>query len=283
VSEPRHTTVASPSRLAAALTGLGRVCVSFSGGVDSSLVLAVAARSLGADQVVAFTAVSDIRAPAEVEAARRLAAELGVEHVVVETDELRLDAFRRNPRDRCYHCKAHLLDHMARVAHERGCATLVDGANIDDLADDRPGMRAADERGAAHPLVDAGFRKEDVRRLARELGLRNWDAPAEACLASRIPYGDTITAEKLRVVAAAEAALRELGFRPCRVRHHGVLARVEVEVAEVARAAGAARKDVARRLRALGFAYVTLDLDGFRSGSMNEAPSGAPRARETTS
>ena len=157
------------------------------------------------------------------------------------------------------------------VARERGCAALVDGANADDLSDHRPGMRAAAERGVAHPLLDAGVGKAQVRRLARRLGLAAWDAPQQACLASRFPYGEPIDEDKLRRVAAAETALHELGFRQCRVRYHGAVARVEVEVGEIGRAAGAAR-EIARRLRALGFSYVALDLEGFRSGSLNEAP-----------
>jgi len=161
---------------------------------------------------------------------------------------------------------------MTRVAAETGCAALVDGANVDDLGDHRPGMTAAAEAGVVHPLIRAGVDKAEVRRLARELGLPTWDAPQQACLASRIPYGDAISAEKLRTVAAAEAVLRELGFKECRVRHHGTVARVEVSAGELGRAAGAARAEIAGRLRALGFTYVTLDLDGLRSGSMNEAP-----------
>jgi pyridinium-3,5-biscarboxylic acid mononucleotide sulfurtransferase len=270
-------------RLEAELAQLGSVCVAFSGGVDSSLVLAVAVRTLGTDGVVAFTAASETYPPAELGAARRLAAGLGVEHVVVATHELGDISFSSNSRERCYHCKAQLLDEMARVADARGCGALVDGANVDDLGDHRPGMKAAAERGVIHPLLVAGIGKAEVRRLARELGLPTWDAPQQACLASRIPYGRPITIEKLRVIAAAEAVLHELGFRQCRVRHHGTIARIEVETAEVARAAGAAREEIACRLGALGFTYVTLDLRGFRSGSMDEAPAWTAEGHEVTS
>jgi len=253
------------------LAALGSACVAVSGGVDSSLVLALAVRALGAAKVTAVTAVSPIFLAGECDGARALAERLGAEHVLLPTDELRDPVFVANPRDRCYQCKAHLFDGIAAVARERDRAALVDGANLDDLDDHRPGMRATDERGVVHPLLEAGVGKAQVRRLARRLGLAAWDAPQQACLASRFPYGEPIDEEKLRRVAAAEAALRELGFRQCRVRHHGPLARVEVEAGEIGRAAGAARQTIARRLRALGFTYVTLDLDGFRSGSLNEA------------
>ena len=268
-SEPRGALV----RLEAELAQLGSACVAFSGGVDSSLVLAAAARVLGPARVVAFTAVSATYLPEELQTARDLAAGLGVRQVVVETHELDDPDFTGNPRARCYFCKRELVAEMARVAAETGCTALVDGANLDDLGDHRPGMRAAAERGVAHPLLAAAIGKDEVRRLSRELGLATWDAPQQACLASRIPYGEPITVAKLEVIAAAERALRELGFRQCRVRHHGSIARVEVEIDDLGRALEA-RETIVRRLRALGFTYVTLDLEGFRSGSMNEAPVG---------
>jgi len=253
--------------------------VAFSGGVDSSLVLAAAVRALGAGNTVAYTAVSATYLPEELETARRLAAALGVRHVVVETREFDQPSFVQNPRERCYFCKRELVGEMRHVADEHGCAALVDGANLDDLGDHRPGMKASAEAGVRHPLLDAGIGKAEVRRLARELGLPTWDAPQQACLASRIPFGEPISVEKLAAVAAAERVLRDLGFRQCRVRHHGAVARVEVEPAELARAAGEAREAILAGLHAAGFTYVTLDLDGFRSGSMNEAPSGAPDGR----
>jgi len=260
-------------RLEAELAPLGSACVAFSGGVDSSLVLAAAARALGPARVVAFTAVSATYLPEELQAARALAAGLGVKHVVVETHEFDDPAFTGNPRERCYVCKRELVAEMVRVAAETGCAALVDGANLDDLGDHRPGMRATAEGGVTHPLLAAGIGKDEVRRLSRELGLATWDAPQQACLASRIPYGEPITVQKLEAIAAAERALHELGFRQCRVRHHGSVARVEVESGDLGRALEA-RESIAPRLRALGFTYVTLDLEGFRSGSMNEAPAG---------
>ncbi len=214
--------------LEAGLAKLGSACVAFSGGVDSSLVLAAATQALGRPNVVAFTAVSPTYLPEELDVARRVAGDLGITHVVSETHEFDDGSFTSNPRDRCYWCKRELVAEMSRVAGEAGCAALLDGANLDDLGDHRPGMRAAGEAGVLHPLLDAGIGKEQVRRLARRLGLSTWDAPQQACLASRIPYGRPITEEKLAVVAAAEAALRALGFRECRVRHHDAIARVEV-------------------------------------------------------
>jgi uncharacterized protein len=273
---PRHDSLV---RLEAELTPLGSACVAFSGGVDSSLVLAAAVRALGADAVVAFTAVSATYLPEELAVARDLAAGLGVRHVVVETHEFDQPSFVANPRERCYFCKRELVAELRSAAAQHGCAALVDGANLDDLGDHRPGMKASAEAGVRHPLLDAGIGKAEVRRLARDLGLSTWDAPQQACLASRIPYGEPITAEKLAAVAAAERVLRGLGFRQCRVRHHGAVARIEVEPQEVARAAGEAREAILAGLHAVGFAYVALDLDGFRSGSMNEAPPGAPAGR----
>ena len=270
-TEPTREARGALQRLEAELAQLGSACVAFSGGVDSSLVLVAAARALGPALVVAFTAVSATYLPEELQTARDLAAGLGVRHVVVETHEFDDPAFTGNPRERCYFCKRELVAEMARVAAETGCAALLDGANLDDLGDHRPGMRATAERGVAHPLLAAGIRKDEVRRLSRELGLATWDAPQQACLASRIPYGEPITVPKLQAVAAAERVLHELGFRQCRVRHHGSVARGEVESGALGRAF-AARETIARRLRALGFTYVTLDLEGFRSGSMNEAP-----------
>ena len=267
-----HGPCGALERAEAELRSLGSACVAFSGGVDSSLVLALAVRALGRENVVAYTAVSDTYLPEELATARRVADGLGVRHEVVETREFDDPRFVANPRERCYFCKRELVEQMTRVAAETGCAALVDGANVDDLGDHRPGMTAAAEAGVVHPLIRAGVDKAEVRRLARELGLPTWDAPQQACLASRIPYGDAISAEKMRTVAAAEAVLRELGFKECRVRHHGTVARVEVSAGELGRAAGAARAEIAGRLRALGFTYVTLDLDGLRSGSMNEAP-----------
>ncbi len=268
---PASQEVAWTTALREQLAGITSACVAFSGGVDSSLLLWAAAQQLGPERVVAFTATSATYLAEELETARSLAAELGVVHIVAETDEFDDPSFVGNARDRCYHCKRHLVERMAAVARERGCDALLDGANLDDLGDHRPGMLATAEAGVRHPLLDAGLGKAAVRALAQSAGLATWDAPQQACLASRLPYGEPITPDKLAAVAAGERALRELGFRQCRLRHHGQVARVEVEGDEIGRAAGPARGEIARRLHAAGFAYVALDLDGFRSGSMNEA------------
>jgi uncharacterized protein len=253
----------------AQFAGVEDAVVAFSGGADSSLVLAVAARALGPDHVTAVTAISPTYPAEELAVATEVTASLGVQHVVVETHEFDDGRFVENSRERCYYCKTGLLEALADVAAERG-ATLVDGANADDVGDHRPGMRAAAERGVLQPLLAAGVGKAEVRRLARELGLATWDAPQQACLASRVPYGEAITPDKLAAVAEAERALRALGFRQCRVRHHGDVARVEVEPAELERAF-ARRDEISRSVHAAGFAFVALDVDGFRTGSMNEA------------
>jgi uncharacterized protein len=262
---------ASYDALSAALAPLGSVCVAFSGGADSTLLLTAAAQVLGVDHVLAFTAVSETYRQEELDAATALAVELGLSHTIVRTTELDDECFTSNPRRRCYFCKKELVARMRAVADEAGMAVLADGANRDDLGDERPGLEAAAEAGVRHPLIDAGLDKAAVRALSRALGLPTWDKPQQACLASRIPYGSAITRDKLRQIAAAEDVLRELGFRQGRVRHHGVIARVEVEPADIGGASGAARAALAPRLHELGFTYVTLDLDGFRSGSMNEA------------
>ena len=257
-------------RLLAQFDGVEDAVVAFSGGADSSLVLAVAARALGPDHVTAVTATSPTYLDEELAAATGC----GREPRRASTSSSRRTSsttqrFVENSRERCYYCKTGLLEALADVAAERGAA-LVDGANADDVGDHRPGMRAAAERGVLQPLLAAGVGKAEVRRLARELGLATWDAPQQACLASRIPYGEAITPDKLAAVAEAERALRALGFRQCRVRHHGDVARVEVEPAELERAF-ARRDEISRSVHAAGFAFVALDVDGFRTGSMNEA------------
>jgi uncharacterized protein len=284
MSEQAHNGAASAALIAtvgsfldpleAIIRPMGRVCVAFSGGVDSSVLLAVSARVLGASNVMAFTAVSETYRDDELTEARALAGSLGVRHLTWQTRELDDERFAANGRERCYYCKSTLLDAMGGAARDAGFETLVDGANRDDLGDERPGLRAAAEHGVRHPLIEADLGKPAVRALARALDLSVWSKPAQACLASRVAYDQPITADKLRQVAAAEDVVRELGFGPeLRVRHHGDLARVEVHGDQVGRAAGAElREALVRRLRALGFTYVTLDLQGFRSGSMNEAP-----------
>lgn len=251
------------------LAGTGGAVVAYSGGTDSTLVAAVAARVLG-DRAVAVTAVSPSLPPGELEEARRVADQIGVRHRAVRTREVENPEYLANGTDRCYHCKSELYDVLRVVAASERLPVVVSGANLDDLGDFRPGLSAAAERGVRHPLVEAGFTKEDVREAARELGIPIWDKPSSACLSSRIAFGVTISVDMLSKVGRAERLLKDLGFRQCRVRVHGDVARIEVEPADLPRLAEpGVRERVTKALRELGYRYVTLDLEGFRSGSMN--------------
>jgi len=254
-------------RLRSRLEELDRVVVAFSGGADSAFLAWVAHDVLGPARAVAVTAVSPSLLGEERADCEALAQEWGLRWRAVETFELERAAYVANDGDRCYHCKAELMDVVGPLADAEG-ATVVLGTNVDDLGDHRPGQRAARERGAAFPLVDAGFSKADVRTTSKELGLRTWDKPAAACLASRVPYGTPVTFAVLDRVAHAESALRGLGFRQLRVRHYGDVARVELEVDELALAVER-REDVVAAVRGAGYRYVTLDLEGFRSGNLN--------------
>ena len=255
----------------AGLRELGDVVVAFSGGADSAFVARVATDTLGTGRVRCVTAVSPSLAPEELADCRALAAEWDLRYEEVRTDELADPAYAANDGDRCYHCKASLMTALGPVADAAGpSATVVLGVNLDDLADHRPGQVAAAERGAVFPLVTAGFTKSDVRTWSRRLGLRTWDKPAAACLASRVPYGTPVTFTTLDTVARAESGLRALGFRQLRVRHYGDLARIEVPADELARVVGA-REAVSAAVHAAGYRYVTLDLDGFRSGNLNDS------------
>ncbi len=270
-TDPPPDLAAKRDRLLAVLGGLPGVAVAFSGGIDSTVVANAAFLALG-DRAVAVTADSPSVARTELADARRLAALIGVRHVVVPTHEFANADYQRNGGDRCYFCKNELYSVVERHLPDLGVPVVASGANLDDLGDYRPGLTAAAEHGVRHPLQEAGFTKADVRALARAWGLPTWDKPASPCLSSRLAPGLAVTPERTRRVEDAEAVLRSLGLRECRVRYHeGDLARVEVPPADVPRlAADAVRGDLSKALHALGFKYVTLDLDGFRSGSLND-------------
>lgn len=250
------------------LSGLDRLVVAFSGGVDSALLARVSHDVLG-PRSLAVTAVSGSLAPGEHDDCRRFAAEWGMRWLEVGTDELARPQYVANGTDRCYHCKSELMDHLVAVAEAEGGASIALGVNVDDLSEHRPGQQAAQERGAVFPLVEAGFTKSMVRQAAKKLGLEAWDKPAAACLASRIPYGTPVTMGTLGRVAQAEEAIRSLGFRELRVRHYGDLARIELPERDLEEALRL-RAEITGAVKAHGYRYVTLDLEGFRSGNLND-------------
>jgi pyridinium-3,5-biscarboxylic acid mononucleotide sulfurtransferase len=273
LTDPRLT------RLQNVFADMPSVLVCYSGGVDSALVLAVAHQVLGA-RALGITAVSASLAPAEKTKAIELARQIGARHELVDSHEIERDGYKANGADRCFHCKSELYDISERILHERSIAFSVNGTNLDDLGDYRPGLEAAKAKGVRSPLVEAGFRKQDVRDIAQSLGLPVWDKPAAACLSSRLPYGTEVTQERLLQIAKLEEALHVLGLKQVRVRWHSlgglpgasetVLARVEVAKDELARAFEL-REQIVTIGKPLGYSFVTLDLQGYRVGSHNEA------------
>jgi pyridinium-3,5-biscarboxylic acid mononucleotide sulfurtransferase len=255
------------------------VMVAFSGGVDSSFVLRVAHDAIG-DRVLALTTTSPTMPEDDRRNAIAIAQAFGVRHVLIESNELEIAGYASNPANRCYLCKHNLFTVCIEKARELGIETIVDGLNLDDLHDYRPGIKAAAEMQVRHPLVEAELTKAEIRELSHALGLPTWDRPASPCLSSRFPYGTQITLEGLRQVERGEQVLRAFGFRVARVRYHGDVARIEVDAGEIARMLDAGiREAVDRELKKLGFRFVALDLRGFRSGSLNEALPIAPAPR----
>jgi len=270
------------ARLKALLKATRGALVAFSGGVDSALLLKVAVDVLG-DHALAVTAVSPIHSPFEAEEASCLAGEIGARHRLIEVNPLADDHVAANPPERCYHCKRGLFAQLVQLAREEGLGSVVEGSNIDDRGDYRPGERALEEMGIGSPLREAGLTKAEVRELSRELGLSSWEKPPYACLATRVPYGEKLTPERLARIDAAERFLRAMGIRQVRVRDHGAIARIEAPLSDLEiLARDEKRASIVSQLRSLGYDFVTLDLEGYRSGSMNVGLGPSPDSGKTS-
>ncbi len=262
---------AKHQKLREIIQSMGKVCIAYSGGVDSALLLKVCRDTLEKKRVLAVTAVSRTYTGSEKTAAADLARIIDARNIFLNTAEADDPEFIANNPERCYHCKKNFFRELINVAHVHGFAHICDGSNVDDIQDYRPGKRAAEEYGVLSPLIDAGFSKDDVRELSRELGLPGWDRPANPCLASRIPYGNSITEEKLSMIAQSEDFLHSLGFMTVRVRHHGDIARIEVPRKDIPRLIEETTSlKVSRQLKQIGFSWVCADVEGYRMGSLNE-------------
>jgi uncharacterized protein len=248
---------------------LKSVALGFSGGVDSTFLAKVCQDVLG-DKAIVVTATSSIFSNREFKESKELANNIGIKQIVIEIKENQIDAFAKNPPNRCYYCKHEIFSTVKKVAMEYGINQVIDGSNFDDIGDYRPGMQAAKELGIVSPLKAAKLTKEDIRVLSKRLGLPTWEKPSFACLASRFPYGEEITTEKLSMVERAEEYLRSNGFKQYRVRHHGKMARIEIEVSEMPKFLNLDFDIISKQFKVIGFTYVTLDLTGYRLGSMNE-------------
>jgi len=260
------------SRLNAVIGSYKKVIVAFSGGVDSTLLLKLCSDVLGRRNVLAVTGVSQTYTKEEKTAATRFARSLGVQHVLLETDELACSDFAENPGKRCYYCKQELFNKIAGLASKIGILVVLDATNVDDLADYRPGRQAAEERGVISPFVLAGFTKKDIRELSKKLGLPSWDKPANPCLASRVPYGTRITEEILEKIHAGEKFIRGLGFPVVRLRHHGELARLEIPAQDFPRILKRPiLQKIVAHLKLLGYIWVALDIEGYQTGSLNRS------------
>ena len=258
------------SKLKEIVSKLESVVVAFSGGVDSTLVAKVCYDTLR-DNSMAVTARSETYPDFEFKESQKLAREIGIKHLVVDTSELAIEGFANNPPERCYFCKTELFGNLKQIAKEHGFLNVVDGANLDDTQEFRPGLKASKELNVRSPLKEAGLKKEDIRKVSKLLNLPNWNKPAYACLSSRFPYGQSITEEKISMVSEAEKYLRGLGLIQFRVRHHETIARIEILPEDIHILTNSpAREELTAKFKKIGFTYVTLDLEGYRSGSMNE-------------
>lgn len=252
------------------IKNLGSAVIAFSGGVDSTFLAKVCSDVLK-DKALAVTATSSTYPEREFKEALNLAKEIGIRHKVIKSEELDIEGFSKNPINRCYYCKSELFSKLINVAKEEGLKYVLDGTNADDIGDFRPGRKAAKELGVVSPLLECGITKDDIRLLSKELGLPTWNKPAYACLSSRFPYGEEITVKKLSMVEMAENFLMDLGFTGFRVRHHGDIARIELKREQIDRMFDSELRDkVVKKLKEIGFKYIALDLEGYRTGSMNE-------------